>query len=100
MQGTAPLVPYTEQPIDEKLHEKVRNYMHGLYYDMLFALHQCFRKPWKLNNRVQGKETVVNKGITIDFVLFNRNVDNDGLDYCKIIFLNKGLNRFAKSVSK
>lgn len=29
VQGTAPLVPYTEQPIDEKLHKKVRNYMHG-----------------------------------------------------------------------
>jgi len=25
VQGTAPLVPYSEQPIDEKLRDKVRN---------------------------------------------------------------------------
>ena len=70
---------------------------------MLLALLHCFRKRLKGNNRVQGKETVVKNGITIDFFLFNRHVDNDGLHYYKIsvfIFLNKGLNRLVKSVSK
>lgn len=41
VQGTAPLVPYSEPPIDEKIKDKVGNEFHGVQKVCIKASHLC-----------------------------------------------------------